>query len=55
MLVLGLGLKAKIFGLGFTGLVNMNKATCAFSGGGGGEFGYTHKNNLLFFTEKITD
>jgi hypothetical protein len=51
MLILGLGFKAKIFGLGLrlassglglglgvTGLVNMNKATCAFSGGG--EFGY---------------
>jgi hypothetical protein len=36
MLVLGLGLKAKIFGLGLdvTGLVNMNKVTRVFSGGG---------------------
>jgi hypothetical protein len=52
MLVLGLGLEAKIcglglassrlgLGLGVTGLVNMNKATYAFSGGGGGEFRYS--------------
>jgi hypothetical protein len=41
MLVLDLGLKAKILGLGVTGFVNVNKVTCGISGGGGGEFGYS--------------
>jgi hypothetical protein len=55
ILVPGLGLKAKIFGLGLgldvTGLVNMNKATCAFSGGG--EVGYSGYSQLAKIAESV--